>query len=317
MRSYKFTCKGVGFELPPAQPCHHPSVKKDTIPTFLIENVHASGYEKGTENLLFEAKVKELCFDHNVREKPTELSAFFKINEHQNNAALIIDARKTSTKPLIYGDYFGTGFPIASDAEVFKIDTLSNIDADISMNKNGVLGIGGILDMDVSNIVAMDLENEKVNELYQKALSRVKELSLGFSIDLGLNGVFDIKLKNPKKIVTQLSEPVASVFGEEIESITQQAKDKASEYISKNSDSVTQKLEEFNKIKDLVQGKKSALDSLNEKLEEKKKELSDRIEELTKKATSDALKSLGVPSSNDNSKKNSTESLKNLKNLFN
>ena len=291
--------------------------KKDTIPGFLIENVHASGYEKGTENLLFEAKVKELCFDHNVREKPTELSAFFKINEHQNNAALIIDARKTSTKPLIYGDYFGTGFPIASDAEVFKIDTLSNIDADISMNKNGVLGIGGILDMDISNIVAMDLENEKVNELYQKALSRVKELSLGFSIDLGLNGVFDIKLKNPEKLVTQLSEPVASVFVEEIESITQQAKDKASEYISKNSDSVTQKLEEFNKIKDLVQGKKSALDSLNEKLEEKKKELSDRIEELTKKATSDALKSLGVPSSNDNSKKNSTESLKNLKNLFN
>lgn len=291
--------------------------KKDTIPTFLIENVHASGYEKGTENLLFEAKVKELCFDHNVREKPTELSAFFKINEHQNNAALIIDARKTSTKPLIYGDYFGTGFPIASDAEVFKIDTLSNIDADISMNKNGVLGIGGILDMDISNIVAMDLENEKVNELYQKALSRVKELSLGFSIDLGLNGVFDIKLKNPEKLVTQLSEPVASVFVEEIESITQQAKNKASEYISKNSDSVTQKLEEFNKIKDLVQGKKSALDSLNEKLEEKKKELSDRIEELTKKATSDALKSLGVPSSNDNSKKNSTESLKNLKNLFN
>lgn len=291
--------------------------KKDTIPTFLIENVHASGYEKGTENLLFEAKVKELCFDHNVREKPTELSAFFKINEHQNNAALIIDSRKTSTKPLIYGDYFGTGFPIASDAEVFKIDTLSNIDADISMNKNGVLGIGGILDMDISNIVAMDLENEKVNELYQKALSRVKELSLGFSIDLGLNGVFDIKLKNPEKLVTQLSEPVASVFGEEIESITQQAKNKASDYISKNSDSVTQKLEEFNKIKDLVQGKKSALDSLNEKLEEKKKELSDRIEELTKKATSDALKSLGIPSSNDSSKKNSTESLKNIKNLFN
>ena len=291
--------------------------KKDTIPTFLIENVHASGYEKGTDNLLFEAKVKELCFDHNVREKPTEFSAFFKINEHQNNAALIIDSRKTSTKPLIYGDYFGTGFPINSDAEVFKIESISNIDADISMNKNGVLGIGGILDMDVSNIVAMDLENEKVNELYQKALSRVKELSLGFSIDLGLNGVFDIKLKNPEKIVTQLSEPVASVFVEEIESITQQAKDKASEYISKNSDSVTQKLEEFNKIKDLVQGKKSALDSLNEKLEEKKKELSDRIEELTKKATSDALKSLGVPSSNDNSKKNSAESLKNLKNLFN
>ena len=134
---------------------------------------------------------------------------------------------------------------------------------------------------------------------------------------IGTNGVFDIKLKNPEKLVTQLSEPVASVFEEEIESITQQAKNKASEYISKNSDSVTQKLEEFNKIKDLVQGKKSALDSLNEKLEEKKKELSDRIEELTKKATSDALKSLGVPSSNDNSKKNSTESLKNLKNLFN
>lgn len=28
MRLYKFTCKEAGFELSPAQPCHHPSVKK-------------------------------------------------------------------------------------------------------------------------------------------------------------------------------------------------------------------------------------------------------------------------------------------------
>lgn len=33
LRLYKFTCKGAGFELPPAQPCHHPPVKKDTVPT--------------------------------------------------------------------------------------------------------------------------------------------------------------------------------------------------------------------------------------------------------------------------------------------
>ena len=33
MRLYKCTCKEAGFELSPAQPCHHPSVKKDIIPT--------------------------------------------------------------------------------------------------------------------------------------------------------------------------------------------------------------------------------------------------------------------------------------------
>ncbi|MEE0879101.1 MAG: hypothetical protein UH788_07470 [Treponemataceae bacterium] len=293
--------------------------KKDTIPSFLIENVYASGYENGTENLLFEAKIKELSFDHNVREKPTELSASFKIHEHNNKTSLIFDSRSQSLKPVIYGDYFGTGFPIKSDAEVFKIDTISNIDADVSIKKNGVLGLGGILDMDISEIIAMDLENEKVNELYQKALSRVENLTLGFDIEIGLNGEFSVKIANPEELVTQLSKPVASVFEEEISQITANAKEKATAYISKNSEQINAKMAEFNKIKDLVKGKESALDSLNKKLEGKKVELTKRIEELTKQSTTDALKGLGLPAtSNDKSStKSSSDALKDLKKLFN
>ena len=76
---------------------------------------------------------------------------------------------------------------------------------------------------------------------------------------------------------------------------------------------------EFNKIKDLVKDKESALDSLNKKLEEKKVELTKRIEELTKQATTDALKDLGLPAtSNDKSStKSSSDALKDLKKLFN
>lgn len=295
--------------------------KKDTVPRFLIENVYASGYEKGTDNLLFEASIKELSFEHDLRDKPTALSASFKINEHANNTDLVFDTRSISLKPLIYGDYFGTGFPIKSDAEIFKLDTISNVDADISIKKNGVLGLGGVLDMDVAEIIAMDLENEKVNELYQKALSRIENLSLGFDIQVGLNGEFSVNIANPEKLVTQLSKPVASVFEEEIASITQNAKEKATSFIAENSDSVTAKMDEFNKIKDLIQGKQSALDGLNEKLEEKKAELTKRIEDLTKQATSNALDSLGLPSipgtDKSGSSKKSTDALNNLKNLFN
>ena len=293
--------------------------KKDTVPRFLIENVNASGYETGTDNLLFDAKITELSLDQDIREKPTELSAFFKIAEHLNNASLIFDSRTLSIAPLLSGDYFGTGFPIDSDAEIFNLKSLSNIDADIFMKKGGVLEIGGILDMAVSEIIAMDLENEKVNELYQKALSKVKNLSLGFSVDLGLNGEFAINLTNPEKLAIQLSQPVASVFEEEISQITASAKEKATAYISENSGIATEKLEEFTKIKDLIQGKQSVMDELNLKLEDKKTELTKRIEELTKQATSDALKGLGIPTnSNDKSStKSASESLKDLKKLFN
>lgn len=293
--------------------------KKDTVPRFLIEKVNASGYETGTENLLFDAKITELSFDHDVREKPTEMKAFFKVDEHSNNASLVFDARSSSTSPLISGDYFGTGFPISSDAEVFRLESVSNIDADISMKKGGALEVGGVLDMAITKMVAMNLENEKVNELYQKALSRVKNLSLGFSVEMGLNGEFSINLANPEKLATQLSEPVASVFEEEITQITASAKEKATSYITENAGIATDKLGEFGKIKDLIQGKQSVMDELNLKLEGKKTELTKRIEELTKQATTDALKGLGLPTnSNDNSStKNASESLKDLKKLFN
>ena len=293
--------------------------KKDTVPRFLIENVNASGYETGTENLLFDAKITELSFDQDVREKPTELSAFFKLAEHLNNASLTFDSRSLSLAPLLSGDYFGTGFSIDSDAEIFNLKGLSNIDADISMKKGGVLEIGGILDMAVSEIIAMDLENEKVNELYQKALSRVENLSLGFDVQVGLNGEFSVNIANPEKLVTQLAEPVASVFEEEITRITKDAKEKAKSYISENSGVATEKLEEFTKIKDLIQGKKSVMDELNLKLEDKKSELSKRIEELTKQTATDALKGLGLPTNqNDKSStKSASDSLKDLKKLFN
>ena len=61
------------------------------------------------------------------------------------------------------------------------------------------------------------------------------------------------------------------------------------------------------------------MDELNLKLEDKKTELTKRIEELTKQATTDALKGLGIPTnSNDKSStKSASESLKDLKKLFN
>ena len=293
--------------------------QQDTVPRFLIEKVNASGYESDSKNLLFDAKISELSFDHDVRGKPTQMSAFFKVAEHSNNASLVFDARSSSTSPLISGDYFGTGFPISSDAEVFSLESVSNIDADISMKKGGSLEVGGILDMAITKMVAMNLENEKVNELYQKALSRVKKLTLGFSVEMGLNGEFSINLANPEKLATQLSEPVASVFEEEITQITSGAKEKATSYITENAGIATDKLGEFDKIKDIIQGKQSVMDELNLKLEGKKTELTKRIEELTKQATTDALKGLGLPTnSNDNSStKSTTESLKDLKKLFN
>jgi hypothetical protein len=61
------------------------------------------------------------------------------------------------------------------------------------------------------------------------------------------------------------------------------------------------------------------MDELNLKLEDKKSELSKRIEELTKQTATDALKGLGLPTNqNDKSStKSASDSLKDLKKLFN
>ena len=263
--------------------------KKNTVPKFLIKNVQASGYEYGTENLLFKGVATEVSSDQDVRGKPTSVQADFKILGHNNSASAIIDAREDSTASLVALSYVGGGYPIAADAQVFKLNSTSDINAKLSAEKDGSFVIGGSLDMNISEMTGMTFEPAKVCQLYQKALSDVKKLSVGFNVGYDVANGMVVSIENPEKLAGQLVNPIVNVLQGELNSIASDTKTKVTAMLSEKTNGATDKIAEFTKIKKSIEDSKSKVEDINKQLELKKKELSKRIEDLTKSATSKAV----------------------------
>ena len=263
--------------------------KKNTVPKFLIQNVQASGYEYGTENLLFKGVATEVSSDQDVRGKPTSVQADFKILGHNNSASAIIDAREDSTASLVALSYVGGGYPIAADAQVFKLNSTSDINAKLSAEKDGSFVIGGSLDMNISEMTGMTFEPAKVCQLYQKALSDVKKLSVGFNVGYDVANGMVVSIENPEKLAGQLVNPIVNVLQGELNSIASDTKTKVTAMLSEKTNGATDKIAEFTNIKKSIEDSKSKVEDINKQLELKKKELSKRIEDLTKSATSKAV----------------------------
>ena len=263
--------------------------KKNTVPKFLIQNVQASGYEYGTENLLFKGVATEVSSDQDVRGKPTSVQADFKILGHNNSASAVIDAREDSTASLVALSYVGGGYPIAADAQVFKLNSTSDINAKLSAEKDGSFVIGGSLDMNISEMTGMTFEPAKVCELYQKALSNVNKLSVGFNVGYDVSKGMVVSIENPEKLAGQLVNPIVNVLQGELNSIASDTKTKVTAMLSEKTNGATDKIAEFTNIKKSIEDSKSKVEDINKQLELKKKELSKRIEDLTKSATSKAV----------------------------
>lgn len=263
--------------------------KQNTVPKFLIQNVQASGYEYGTENLLFKGVASEISSDQDVRGKPTTVQADFKVLGKNNSASAIIDAREESSASLVTLSYVGGGYPIAADAQVFKLNSTSDINAKLSAEKDGSFIIGGSLDMNISEMTGMTFEPAKVCQLYQKALADVKKLSVGFNVGYDVENGMVVSIQNPEKLAGQLVNPIVNVLQGELNSIASDTKSKVTAILSEKTNGATDKIAEFTNIQKSIEDSKSKMEDMNKQLELKKKELSKRIEDLTKQATSKAV----------------------------
>ena len=103
----------------------------------------------GTENLLFKGVASEISSDQDVRGKPTTVQADFKVLGKNNSASAIIDAREDSSVSLVTLSYVGGGYPIAADAQVFKLNSTSDISPlsllNLSVYPNPVRSVGAII----------------------------------------------------------------------------------------------------------------------------------------------------------------------------
>ena len=287
--------------------------RKDRVPKLLIEEAVASGYEFGTDQLLFKGVAKNISSNQNMVGKNTTVDANFKILGNPNEASIIIDARTNAEVPLVNASYNGHGFDISANAEVFALTSKSDITAMLTADKDGSFTVGGILDMNVSSMTGMDFEPAEICRVYKNALSEVKELTLGFGIGYSKDGKLSIELKNLDKLTMQLVNPVKSALMKEVNGIMETAKTEALKMLTEKTGLASDSIMKFTDISTAMGELQNKSDGLKKQLEQKQTELTDMLSNYAKNAAGETLKDV-IPTSGGGSTKESAE--KALKGLF-
>lgn len=272
--------------------------KADTVPKLLIDEVRASGYEKGSDKLLFSGNAKNITSDQNMINRNTSVEADFNISGRPNNASIIIDGREKSDKPLLLANYNGKGYPMSANAEVFTITSDSDITAMLSADNISNFTVSGILDMNVTSMTGMEFEPAQVCRIYNNALSGIKYLTLGFGITLDDEGGLSVEIKNMDKLAKQLTDPVVAALSSEVTAIAASAKEEAIKVLSEKTGIASEKIAQFTDISNAAGNYEKMMADLQAQMEAKKKEISDRItaqaKGAVKGAVNDTLKNSGV-----------------------
>lgn len=246
--------------------------RKDVVPRLLIEKVKASGYEYKTSALLFEGTAEEISSDQNMRGKPATVKASFNVAGGKSRVSAVVDARENSDAKLIQASYSGKGFPIEADAEVFKLDSDSVINAKMTCDPDGSFSIGGTLDLKIKDISGMEFSPEKVSALYGKALKGIKILSLGFVISSDSNGL-SVQLTDFDKAAAQIASPVSKALSSELNAIADDARKQVSALLAEKNSGVTASIKEFGDIQSSLSKELASANNLEKVLDQKKKDL--------------------------------------------
>ena len=270
--------------------------KADRVPKFLIEKAAASGYEYNTNNLLFKGTAEEVSSNQNVRGKPAKLSAEFKIGKHENFANAVIDTRTSSSAPLIQADYKGGGYPINVNTGVFGLNSVADINANVTADSDGSFSAAGAISMNVSQMSGTDFEPAKICAIYKNALSNIKALDIGFKIEYGADGSISVNILNPEKLSAQLVTPITSAMTEELNLIAKDAQTKAVALLSEKTGGAADALSRFTSIEDAVTLQKKQAAALETQLQSKKNEIEKQLKKAAGNTAADALEKAGVPS---------------------
>lgn len=271
--------------------------KADKIPTLFIEQAVASGYEYGTENLLFKGNAVDVSNNPDLLGKPAKIQADFKVMGHENSANVVIDARKDSKAPLVSADYMGKAWPIAVDASVFSFDSKSDIKCVLTGDQDGSYKIGGSVDMSMAGIKGMTFEPERISTLYSNALAGINSLSVGFTVTYDNSNGVGVSIDNLDQLAGQLVTPITAALTSELNVIASEAKTNVTQMLSEKTGIATDKIAAFTDIQGLVNNQKNSMDSMQKQIDSKKKDLEKQIKNAgtnaAKNAAKDALKGFG------------------------
>ena len=115
--------------------------KYDSVPKFLIENIHFSG-------LGISARGIQISSDMDKRGAPATVTASYQQGEtRMHKAQVLVDARTKTSNPLVGVEYLGNNYPLGFSMPYLNLDSSTTIAGTIAVEKTGSVSIGGELNM--------------------------------------------------------------------------------------------------------------------------------------------------------------------------
>ena len=265
--------------------------KADRVPKFLIERLAASG-------LGLEATATDISSDMDKRGAPMVAKGSYTTEKQKHNAGLTIDARTTSTAPLISGTYSGNNYPVQMDMTktvsadgVPSIEGITTIAAKLTADADYSFGVDGNLNMNPVKLTAADLPNETADKLYQGALATIKDLRIGAKIGFSPVNGLDLAISSDldKKLMGAMSSMASTMMGEASAKAMEKVKAKQAEIDAMTGGAVS-KITEFTGITNSLDKSTSSVNGTNNQLEAKKKELANALTNAGKNAAGGAVK---------------------------
>ena len=265
--------------------------KKDNVPKFLIERLAASG-------LGLEATATDISSDMDKRGAPMVAKGSYTTEKQVHRAGLTIDARTSSKAPLITGNYSGNNYPFTMDMSkavsadgVPSLEGITTINGTLTADADYSFGIDGKLGMSPVKLTSAPLPNETADKLYQGAIASIKDLTVGAKVGFSPVKGLDLNISSDldKKLMQAMQSMASTMMGEASAKAMAKVKEQQAK-IDEMSGGAMSKITEFAGINTSLNNSTNKVNSMNDQLEAKKKELAGALANAGKNAAGDAVK---------------------------
>lgn len=276
--------------------------KYDSVPKFLIENIHFSG-------LGISARGIQISSDMDKRGAPATVTASYQQGEtRMHKAQVLVDARTKTSNPLVGVEYSGNNYPLGFSMPYLNLDSSTTIAGTIAVKKTGAVSIGGELNMVHLALTADEFEPAIAYRFYTSALSAIDSLLVG--VEINLDDSHRLALKISSDLDERFNTILKTVVNKELKVLISEAQAQLTKLLNEQCGDVMDKISEFVNIEDLINEQGINMEGINKTLNEKRGELEAKLREqaeaalgevrdqatsAAKDAIGDALKNSGIP----------------------
>lgn len=254
--------------------------KYDSVPKFLIENIHFSG-------LGISARGIQISSDMDKRGAPATVTASYQQGEtRMHKAQVLVDARTKTSNPLVGVEYLGNNYPLGFSMPYLNLDSSTTIAGTIAVEKTGSVSIGGELNMAHLALTADEFEPAIAYHFYTAALSAIDSLLVG--VEINLDDSHRLALKISSDLDERFNTILKTVVNKELKVLISEAQAQLTKLLNEQCGDVMDRISEFVNIEDLINEQGINMEGINKTLNEKRGELEAKLKEQTEAALDEA-----------------------------